>query len=264
MCTHGPPSYSEAEITNRHRLRREAAKAQVNQDATYCVHYSSIREILNSLDLADRIARYPKGDLTQIEYLHQVPANTPQDPADLWLRKQEPTTRKPGFGQFQCSGIGEKEEDGCIDRSKNRTEPRRKRKRECRMAEIEETKLILPDGSISKHRVIRAPLIRNTYPDGTIEEIGDLPSDFRAEQHDNDILMDGLSGSRVWRIPNYLFERLFLRLADSSTNELLPRSIALLNENGDTIVDLVNIGMFSMFSADGGDIIIGHELTSQE
>ena len=61
MCAEGPPSYSEAEMTNRHRLRREAALAQVSQDATYCVHYSSLRAILNSQDLADRIARYPEG-----------------------------------------------------------------------------------------------------------------------------------------------------------------------------------------------------------
>ena len=92
MCAQGPPSYSEAEMTNRHRLRREAALAQVSQDATYCVHYSSLREILNSPDLADRIARYPEGDLTHIEYFHQVPADTPQDPRNLWLRKQDPTT----------------------------------------------------------------------------------------------------------------------------------------------------------------------------
>ena len=92
MCAEGPPSYSEAEMTNRHRLRREAALAQVSQDATYCVHYSSLREILNSRDLADQIARYPEGDLTHIEYLHQVPADTPQDPRNLWLRKQDPTT----------------------------------------------------------------------------------------------------------------------------------------------------------------------------
>ena len=79
-------------MTNRHRIRREAALAQVSQDATYCVHYSSIREILNSQDLADRIARYPEGGLTHIEHLHQVPADTPQDPRNLWLRKQDPNT----------------------------------------------------------------------------------------------------------------------------------------------------------------------------
>ena len=92
MCAQGPPSYSEAEMTNRHRLRREAALAQVSQDATYCVHYSSLMEVLNSQDLADRIRRYPEDGLTHIEYLHQVAADTPQDPRNLWLRKQDPVT----------------------------------------------------------------------------------------------------------------------------------------------------------------------------
>ena len=92
MCASGPPSYLEAEMNHRHRLHREAALAQVSQDATYCVHYSSIRKILNSRDLADQIARYPEGDLTPIAYFHQVPADTPQDPRNLWLRKQDPTT----------------------------------------------------------------------------------------------------------------------------------------------------------------------------
>ena len=92
MSAQGPPSYSELETNDRARLRREAALAQVSRDATYCVHYSSLREILNSKDLADRIARYPEGDLTPIEYFHQVPADTPQDPWNLWLRKQDPTT----------------------------------------------------------------------------------------------------------------------------------------------------------------------------
>ena len=92
MCAQGPPSYSELETSDRRRLRREAARAQVSQDATYCVHYSSLREILNSQDLAERIARYPEGDLTHIEYFHQVPADTPQDPKNLWLRKQDPKT----------------------------------------------------------------------------------------------------------------------------------------------------------------------------
>ena len=92
MCAEGPPSYSELETNDRRWLRREAALATVSQDATYCVHYSSLREILTSQDLADRIARYPEGGLTHIEYFHQVPADTPQDPRNLWLRKQDPVT----------------------------------------------------------------------------------------------------------------------------------------------------------------------------
>ena len=70
MCAQGPPSYSELETNDQRRLPREAALAQVSQDATYCVHYSSLREILTSQDLEDKISRYPEGDRTHIEYLH--------------------------------------------------------------------------------------------------------------------------------------------------------------------------------------------------
>lgn len=132
------------------------------------------------------------------------------------------------------------------------------------MVEIEATELIRPDGSISKHRVIRAPFIRITYLDGTVGEISDLPPDFRAEQNDNDVLMNGESSGRVWRIPDYLLERLFRRLAYTGSNDLSPRSIALLNELGETILNLVNIGMFSTFSEDGEDIIVGYELSSED
>ena len=92
MCAEGPPSYSELENNDRRRLRREATLAQVSQDATHCVHYSSLREILTNQELEDQINRYPEGGLTHIEYFHQVPADTPQDPGNLWLRKQDPTT----------------------------------------------------------------------------------------------------------------------------------------------------------------------------
>ena len=132
------------------------------------------------------------------------------------------------------------------------------------MVEIEETELIRPDGSISKHRVIRAPFVRNTYPNGTIEEISGLPSDFRVEQHDDDIITNGVSGRRAWRFPDYFLGRLFRRMEESGSNDLLPRSIALLNEHSETIIDLVNIGMFSTFSADGGETVVGYELTGEE
>ena len=44
------------------------------------VHFSSIREILTSQELETKVSRYTEGGLTHIEYLHQVPAGTPQDP----------------------------------------------------------------------------------------------------------------------------------------------------------------------------------------
>ena len=43
-------------------------------------------------NLHGTIARYREGDRTHIEYLHQVPADTPQESRNLWFRKQDPTT----------------------------------------------------------------------------------------------------------------------------------------------------------------------------
>ena len=70
MFAQDPPSNSEAEATGRYRLRRKEALAQVSQGATHCVHYSSLREILDSQDLANRIARFYEGGQTHVEYLH--------------------------------------------------------------------------------------------------------------------------------------------------------------------------------------------------
>ena len=57
MCAQDPPSHSESEMIDRHRLRREAALARVRQDPTYCVHYSSFKEILHSQEPADQTDR---------------------------------------------------------------------------------------------------------------------------------------------------------------------------------------------------------------
>ena len=106
VAPEGPPSYSELETNDRDRLRREATLAQVGQDITYCVHYSSLREILNSQDMADRIRRYPEGGLTHIEYLHQVPADTPQDPRNLWAQEAGPDHRRRHCHQHRRGPMG--------------------------------------------------------------------------------------------------------------------------------------------------------------
>ena len=59
---------------------------------TYCVHFSSIREILTSQQLEDKISNYPEEARVHIEYFHEVPAGTAQDPRNLWLRKMAPVT----------------------------------------------------------------------------------------------------------------------------------------------------------------------------
>ena len=92
MCDEGPPSYADLETDERVRIRREVALSKVEADNTYCVHYSSIREILTSQELEDKTSRYPEGDRIHIEYFHEVPAGTAQNPRNLWLRKMNPDT----------------------------------------------------------------------------------------------------------------------------------------------------------------------------
>ena len=131
--------------------------------------------------------------------------------------------------------------------------------------EIEETEFVGADGSSWKHRVTRGVrYARTTYKDGTVVEISDLPPDFRAEQYGNDPLSDGRSHGRLWRIPEYLLERLFRAVESGGGNELIPRSIALLNENGETILELLDVAIYMMRSFDSRDIIVGYELTCEE
>ena len=92
MCDEGPPSYADLETDERVRIRREVALSKVEKYRAYCVHYSSIREILTSQELEDKITRYPEGDRIHIEYFHEVPTATAQDPRNLWLRKINPYT----------------------------------------------------------------------------------------------------------------------------------------------------------------------------
>ena len=92
MCDEGPPSYAELETDERVRIVREVALAKVEEDKTYCLHFSFIREILTSQALVDKITRYPAGARVHIEYFHEVSAGTVQDPRNLWLRKMAPAT----------------------------------------------------------------------------------------------------------------------------------------------------------------------------
>lgn len=87
MCDEGPPPYAELETDERVRIRREMALSKLEENRTYCVHFSSIREILTSQDLQDKISSYPDEARVHIEYFHEIPAGTAQDPRDLWPRK---------------------------------------------------------------------------------------------------------------------------------------------------------------------------------
>ena len=92
MCDEGPPSYADLETDERVRIPRELALPKVEGSRTCYVHFSSIREFLNSQELEDKISRYPEEDRIHIEYFHEVPAGTAQDRRNLWLRKMSPDT----------------------------------------------------------------------------------------------------------------------------------------------------------------------------
>ena len=92
MCDEGPPSYAELETDERVRIRREVALSKVEENKTYCVHFSSIREILTSQELQDKISSYSEEARVHIEYFHEVPASTSQDPRNIWLRKMNTDT----------------------------------------------------------------------------------------------------------------------------------------------------------------------------
>ena len=130
---------------------------------------------------------------------------------------------------------------------------------------MKKTELIRPDGSISKHRVIRgASHIKVTHKDGTVDEITDLPANFKAEQYDNEFLEDGVSRGRMWRISEDVLDFCRRLVEARKGDDLLPRSIALLNENGETVIKLVDIFIYMMHSATAKDILIGHEVSEEQ
>ena len=90
MCDEGPPSYAELETDERVRIQREAALSKLEPDRTYCVHFSSLREILTTQELRKKIERYPDSAKIHVEYFHEVPAGIPQDPRNPWLTKMGP------------------------------------------------------------------------------------------------------------------------------------------------------------------------------
>ena len=92
MCADGPPSYSELETRETDRFRQRDVLSRVEEGKTYCAHFSSIREILTSQELKEKIRPYPEGARVRIDHFHQVPAGTRQDPRNLWLRQMNPNT----------------------------------------------------------------------------------------------------------------------------------------------------------------------------
>ena len=92
MCADGPPSYSVLDTKETDRFLQRDVFSRMEEGKTYCVHFSSIREILTSQELKEKIRLYPEGTRVDIDHFHQVPAGTRQDPQNLWLRKMHPNT----------------------------------------------------------------------------------------------------------------------------------------------------------------------------
>ena len=92
MCADGPPSYSVLETRETDRFLQRDVLSRVEEGKTYCVHFSSIREILTSQELKEKIRPYPEGARVHIDHFHHVPAGTRQDPQNLWLRKMHLNT----------------------------------------------------------------------------------------------------------------------------------------------------------------------------
>ena len=76
MCDEDPPSYAELETDERIRIRREVAFFKVAKDKRSCVHFSSIREIMNSQELENKISRYPEGARTSSTSTKSLPAHS--------------------------------------------------------------------------------------------------------------------------------------------------------------------------------------------
>ena len=128
------------------------------------------------------------------------------------------------------------------------------------MVEIEKTEFVDADGSIKKSYIIRAASIRTTYKDGTVTEMGDLPDDFMVEQGNPDAPGYGVLPKGFWHLPDCLFEMLHRRVREVGVgNDLLPRSIALLNEHGETLIELAEISMYLTRAAETKSILIGYE-----
>ena len=92
MCNEGPPAYAEQECRETDRLTPGRAAKVLKNEGLYCVHHSTIREIRTAASIRWELERAVPGFRVPIQHIHQVPDNTLQDPAQLWLRDVEPGT----------------------------------------------------------------------------------------------------------------------------------------------------------------------------
>ena len=117
------------------------------------------------------------------------------------------------------------------------------------MASIEKEEITGVDGRVIKRRVLRADSIRITRPDGTKEELKDLPENFRAVED----IWAPPDQPTMWELFNVPFGLLNL-------SQGLPHIIIFLNEHGDTLLQLGGILARLLESEDAGHIWVGEEI----
>ena len=124
------------------------------------------------------------------------------------------------------------------------------------MARIEEQEITAVDGRVIKRRIMQADSIRITHPDGTVEELRDLPEDFRAVE-DPWTLADQPAR---WELHNSPLGSFGVTLNVRLGRENLPRLITLLNENGEVLLNLGAIFAELLKSADRDAVLVGEEI----
>ena len=117
------------------------------------------------------------------------------------------------------------------------------------MASIEKEEITGVDGRVIKRRVLRADSIRITRPDGTKEELKDLPENFRAAE-DPWTLADRPT---LWELFNFPF-------GSFNLSQGLPHIITFLNEHGETLLRLGAIAARLLESEDAEHILVGEEI----
>lgn len=124
------------------------------------------------------------------------------------------------------------------------------------MARIEEQEIGVVDGRVIKRRVVEADIIRITHPDGTEEELKDLPEAFSAVEDP----WTPVGQSTRWELYNFPFGFFEVTVNVRLGRENLPRLITLLNENGEVLLNLGAIFAELLKSADGDAVLIGEEI----
>ena len=124
------------------------------------------------------------------------------------------------------------------------------------MASIEEEEITDVDGSVIKRRILRADSIRITLPDGTEEELKDLPDDFRAEEDP----WTRQGEPAKWVLFKFPFGSFEASLSFIPGQESLPSLVTFLNENGETLLKLGAIFVQGLRSAEPEILLEGEEM----